>query len=319
MAADGGTAGTLAEMGEFELIAQITPGLEVAAGAVEVGTGDDCAVVKFAGSVAVSTDTMVEGTHFRRNWSTAPEIGAKAVAAAVADLEAVAAKPTAMVVSFAAPPDLPANWAKQCAQGMRLEAEKSGIALVGGDITSSEAITITVTVLGDVTKPVLRSGARAGQVIAIKGRLGWAAAGLKVLSRGFRSPRAVVEAQKVPEVPYGAGREAAAAGATAMIDISDGLLADLGHIAEASGVLIDIDTSALELPEPIQAVAAATGTDPYQFVLAGGEDHALAAAFAPDAVPEGWLVVGSVSEGEAGVLVDGKTWEGSEGYDHFRK
>ena len=124
---------------------------------------------------------------------------------------------------------------------------------------------------------MLRSGARTGDVVAVRGRLGWAAAGLVVLGRGFRSPRVVVEAHRVPSVSYGAGATAADAGATAMIDVSDGLLADLGHVATASGVTIDLDRSTFEVAEPLQAVAAATGTDPYALVLTGGEDHALAA------------------------------------------
>ena len=155
------------------------------------------------------------------------------------------------------------------------------------------------------------------------GRVGWAAAGLTVLGRGFRSPRAVVEAYRVPQVPYGAGAAAARAGAHAMIDVSDGLLADLGHVASASGVVIEIGRAAFEVPEPLQAVAAATGTDPFQLILTGGDDHALAATFASaDVVPDGWLVIGSVrarGEEEApSVLVDGAPWEPAAGYDHFR-
>jgi thiamine-monophosphate kinase len=131
----------------------------------------------------------------------------------------------------------------------------------------------------------------------------------------------VVEAQRVPQVPYGAGAVAARAGASAMVDVSDGLVADLGHVAAASGVVIDLRRDAFEVPEPLQAVAAATGVDPYDLLLTGGEDHALAATFAADAVPAGWRVVGSVSspdaEGVPGVLVDGVAWESPGGFDHF--
>jgi thiamine-monophosphate kinase len=160
-------------------------------------------------------------------------------------------------------------------------------------------------------------------VVALTGRTGWAAAGLVVLGRGFRSPRAVVEAQRVPQVPYGAGVVAAAAGATAMIDVSDGLLADLGHVAAASGVRVDLSSAAFDVPEPLQAVSAATGTDPLALILTGGEDHALAATFADaDAVPDGWRVVGSVlattEEDGPTVLVDGAEWTGAQGFDHFR-
>jgi thiamine-monophosphate kinase len=161
-----------------------------------------------------------------------------------------------------------------------------------------------------------------GDLVAVHGRLGWAAAGLAVLSRGFRSPRAVVEAQRVPQAHYGAGAVAAGAEATAMIDVSDGLLADLGHLAKASGVSIDVAQDALEVAEPLRVVAVATGKDPYQMILTGGEDHALAATYPPTAtIPEGWTVIGAVTSATdpaAPVLVDGAVWEAPAGYDHFR-
>jgi thiamine-monophosphate kinase len=169
---------------------------------------------------------------------------------------------------------------------------------------------------------VLRSGARPGDVVAIHGRVGWAAAGLAVLGRGFRSPRVLVEAQRVPQVGYGAGAVAARAGATSMIDISDGLLADLGRVAQASGVLINLQQDAFDVAEPLQAVAAATGADPYTFLFSGGEDHALGATFPDmDSVPEGWLVIGGVEvadHDQAGILVNGAVWEAPAGFEHFR-
>jgi thiamine-monophosphate kinase len=157
-------------------------------------------------------------------------------------------------------------------------------------------------------------------VLAIFGRQGWASGGLAVLGRGFRSPRVLVEAYRRPEPPYDAGAVAAAAGATAMIDVSDGLLADAGHIASGSGVSIDVHRAAFTVPEPLQAVGSALGADPLQFILGGGDDHALLATFPEGGVPEGWSVVGSVSEpGEDGpaVTVDGAAYEGSTGWTHF--
>ena len=149
------------------------------------------------------------------------------------------------------------------------------------------------------------------------GRQGWAAAGLAVLSRGFRSPRVVVEAYQVPAPPYAAGPVAAQAGATAMIDVSDGLLADLGHIAVASGVSIDVSAGAFEIPEPLRAVGGALNADPLTFILTGGDDHPLVAAYASESdVPSGWQVIGRVAEG-AGVTVDGKAFEGPGGWTHF--
>ena len=142
---------------------------------------------------------------------------------------------------------------------------------------------------------MVRSGAP-GDVLAITGRQGWAAGGLAVLGREFRSPRVLVEAYRRPEPPYDARRVAAEAGATAMIDVSDGLLADAGHVADASGVAIDVRRSAFDIPEPLQAVGAALGADPLQFILGGGDDHALLATYPEDAVPAGWAVIGAVTE-----------------------
>ena len=190
---------------------------------------------------------------------------------------------TGLLVGFSAPPDLSLGWVLDFADGLGEEAKAAGVSLLGGDVTRARDITIAVTALGtlDGRRPVLRSGARPGDLVAIRGRLGWAAGGLAVLGRGFRSPRVLVEAHRVPQVSYGAGAVAARAGATSMIDISDGLLADLGHVAQASGVLIDLRQDAFEVAEPLQAVAAATGSDPYTLLFTGGDDHALAATFPP--------------------------------------
>ena len=150
--------------------------------------------------------------------------------------------------------------------------------------------------------PVLRSGAQPGDVVALAGRQGWAAAGLAVLARGFRSPRALVEAYQRPEPPYDAGPRPPRAGATAMIDVSDGLLADVGHIADDSGVAIDVRRDAFELAEPMRAVGSALGVDPMQFVLGGGDDHAHRGHLpGRRALPEGFAAIGSVADaGEPG-------------------
>lgn len=309
---------TISSVGEFGLINLVTAGID-ASPALHVGVGDDAAVFSVAGDAVCSTDAVVEGVHFRRDWSSAHDIGRKAIASAAADLEAMAAAPVLAVVSVSLPKDLPLSWATSCMEGVRAECGRAGLALAGGDTTSARDITLAVTVIGDLhgREPVLRSGARPGDLVAVSGRLGWAAAGLAVLSRGFRSPRAVVDAHRVPEIAYGQGRVAAGSGATAMLDVSDGLMADLGHVCAASGVVIDVDSSALEIAEPIAAVATALGTDPLSYVLAGGEDHALAACFPAGNVPEGWRVIGSVSSGDPGVLVDGVSVDGPGGWNHF--
>ncbi|RCK71406.1 thiamine-phosphate kinase [Desertihabitans brevis] len=312
---------TLAGLGEFGVVGLITRGLPLGAD-VRVGPGDDAAVLApGASDLVVTTDTMVEGVHFKRDWSSGLETGRKAVAAAAADVEAMGGRPWALVVSLSAPADLPVTWLRFFRQGVLQECELAGAQLVGGDTTRSRDVVVGVTVLGRLDGPaVTRAGARPGDVVAVRGRLGWAAAGLAVLGRGFRSPRAAVAAQLAPEVPWGAGEEARAAGATAMIDVSDGLLADLGHVCAASGVAIDLDSAAFEVPDVLQTVAAATGGDPLRLVLTGGEDHALAATFAEADVPAGWRVVGRVvtpPEADTRVTVDGREWEGVGGHDHF--
>lgn len=310
---------SVGETGEFELIDSITSGLPTSQ-AVRLGPGDDCAVFAVDGDVAVSTDTMVENVHFRRNWSSPNDVGRKAVAAAVADLEAMGARPVGLVMALTLPAELELAWVSEFSFGVREECANAGVVLLGGDTTRGRDITATATVFGDLQDrpPVTRAGARAGDVVAVCGRLGWAAAGLTVLNRGFRSPRAVVVAHRVPEPPYGQGLVAQQSGATAMIDCSDGLLADLGHIARASGVAIDVLTANLDVAEPQSVVAAAVGGgDPLTFILTGGDDHALLATFAAADVPDGWRVIGTVASGDPAVTVDGAIWEDAGGWRHF--
>ena len=317
MGEDGG--GTLRDVGEFGLIDRITAGAGDGAG-VLVGPGDDTAVVTAPdGRVAVTCDVLVGGTHFRRDWSTAVDIGRKAAAASLADVAAMGGVATSLVVGFGAPGDLPAAWAVSCAAGIREEAAAVGAVLVGGDVVDAPQVVISVTALGDLggLDPVTRAGARPGDVVALAGRIGWAAAGLALLSRGFRSPKVLVDAHRFPQPPYGSGPAAAKAGATAMIDVSDGLIADARHVAEASDVVIEIDTAGWEVPEPMQAAAAAYNVDPREWMLTGGEDHALLATFpAGAALPEGFTVIGRVVEGSPTVLVDGSVREDG-GHRHF--
>jgi thiamine-monophosphate kinase len=316
---------TLASTGEFGLIEAITGTLKQGDD-VLVGPGDDAAVVAVPdGRMVITVDLMVEGRHFRRDWSEPYDVGRKAAAQNLADIAAMGARPTSMVVGLAAPADLPTAWAAELARGLVDEGEPLGVSLVGGDTVQGDRIVISVTAFGSLEgrRPVLRSGARPGDEVAYTGRLGWAEAGYAVLARGFRSPRAVVEAHRRPLPPYDEGPRAAIAGASAMCDVSDGLLADLAHIARASGVTIDVRSRALTVDEPLQAVAAATGKEPLSFVLAGGDDNALVATFEPADVPEGWQVIGTVAEGNddrpAGtVTVDGLPYEGEPGHVHFR-
>ncbi|RZU49809.1 thiamine-phosphate kinase [Krasilnikovia cinnamomea] len=311
---------SIAEAGEFGLIARIVARLDFGTASL-LGPGDDAAVVAASdGRVVASTDVLVEGRHFRRDWSSATDVGHRAAAANLADIAAMGASPTALLVGLCVPVDLDISWAEDLAAGLSAEAAKVGAGVVGGDMSASPTLTVAVTALGDLggRAPVLRSGAQPGDVVALAGRTGYAAGGYTVLSRGFRTPKLLVEAYRRPEVPYEAGAAAATLGATSMIDVSDGLLQDLGHVAAASVVGIDLHTEAFEIPGAMRDAAIALGVDPFQWVLGGGDDHALAATFPPGVtLPAQWRVIGGVHEG-TGVTVDRKPWQGGTGWDHFR-
>jgi len=340
--------GTVAGLGEFGLIAALSQWLPRDPRAL-VGIGDDAAVLAAPdGRVVATTDFLLEGRHFRRDWSAAGDVGRKAAARSLADVAAMGAEPTGLLVALAAPPDLPVSWARELAAGLAAECARAGASVIGGDTARASCVLLAVTGLGDLAglDPVRRSGAAPGDLVAVAGPLGHAAAGLALLSAGLsRRPAAapLVAAQLRPAPPYPAGPQAARLGATAMIDISDGLLADLGHVAQASGVLIDVATDRLDPGEPLIAAAravagarrhdswprtdggamASSGDSPraeaLRWVLTGGEDHCLVATFGPGvALPAGWTVIGEVRQG-LGVLVDGREWAGPAGWDHFRQ
>ncbi len=308
---------TVGETGEFGLIdrvtARLTPGQHTV-----LGPGDDAAVILVPdGRVVATTDLLVEGRHFRRDWSSGYDIGRKAAAQNLADITAMGAVTTALLVGLGCPPQTKLEWADELIDGLRDEAATVGAAVVGGDVVRAEQVTLAITALGDLQgrEPITRAGAQAGDVVAMCGRLGWAAAGLAVLGHGFRSPAVLVGAHRRPAPPYDEGPRAALAGATSMIDVSDGLVQDMGHVATASAVAIDLSRAAFDMPQQLLDIASALGADPYDWVLAGGDDHALVATFGSGAaVPEGWRVVGAVSAGE-GVTVDGEVFAG--GHDHF--
>jgi thiamine-monophosphate kinase len=313
---------TVATVGEFGVIAGVTAGRPQSA-ATLLGPGDDAAVVAAPDQrVVASTDVLVDGVHFRLDWSTPEQVGRKAAAANLADIAAMGAVPTALLVGLACPRETPMDVLSGLADGLWAEAGTVGIGVVGGDLVSGPAMVVAVTALGSLEgrAPVTRAGARPGDRVALCGRVGWSAAGLAVLARGFRSPVAVVGAHRVPEPPYAAGPQAALAGATAMIDVSDGLLADLGHVAAASGVRVNVRADRLAVPQRLLEVGSALGLDPLHWLLTGGEDHALAATFPTDAaLPEGWTVIGNVEAGDPEVLVDGRPYAGGpSGWDHFR-
>ncbi len=306
-------------MGEFGLIKRITAGFASVESTL-IGSGDDAAVVAAPdGRIVASTDMLVENRHFRRDWSTANDIGHKAAARNFADIVAMGAVPTALLIGFAMPGELALDWVDGLMAGLREECGEVGAAIVGGDVTAADVITLGITALGDLQgrDPVTLDGAKPGDVVAVCGKVGWAAAGFAVLGRGFRSPVQVVTAHRRPEPPYAEGPRAAQLGATAMTDISDGLVADLGHIAEASGVRIDLRADLLAVPAKLREVGAALNVDPQVWLFTGGDDYALAASFPKKTVlPEAWTVIGTVTDGE-GVRVDGRRWPAG-GHEHFR-
>jgi thiamine-monophosphate kinase len=294
-----------------------------------VGVGDDAAVLAVPdGRVVASTDLLVEGRHFRRDWSGPQDIGAKAAAQNLADIAAMGAMPTALLFGLAIPGDTTVAWVLDVTRGMAAECGRAGAAIAGGDITSADAVMFGITALGHLAgrQPVTRAGARAGDVLAISSPVGRSAAGLALLQArgggiadGTASRAALEAAHRRPQPDYDEGPRAAAAGATAMIDVSDGLVADLGHIAAASGVALHVLTERLPGVSDLTAAAAVLGADSRDWALAGGEDHALAATF-PSAqdVPATWTVIGRAVPG-SGILVDGETWNRPAGWDHFRK
>lgn len=313
----------VADVGEFGLISRICSALP-SLPSVLVGPGDDTAVVVAPdGRVAITTDMLVEGTHFRLDWSSAKDVGHKAAAASLADIAAMGAAPTAIVVAFGTPGELPLSWVMDCSGALGDEAARGGAALVGGDVVSAEQVIVSVTAIGDLggRSPVLRSGARAGDVLAIAGRIGWSAAGLALLRADLADPAEVVAAHRRPQPCYAAGPAAASAGARAMIDVSDGLVADARHVAESSGVSLALDT-ALLVPSPeICRAADLLRADARTWMLQGGEDHALLAAFPPGApLPDPFVPIGKVCAIDAGgpsVTVDGEPWMQGGGFDHF--
>jgi thiamine-monophosphate kinase len=314
---------SIAALGESAVLARILPRLESGTASL-LGPGDDAALVAAPdGRFIVTTDMMIHGPDFRLSWSTPFELGWKAAATNLTDVAAMGAVPTALVVAIAAPPQLDVRVLEGIADGLReaVATLAPGAGVVGGDLSASSVLTIAVTAFGDLEgrAPVLRSGARPGDVVAHAGARGDAARGLALLfaeardARGepdaelaaavrLRNPR-LVAAQLAPHPPVAAGVVAALAGATAMLDVSDGLARDARRIAEASGVGIDFDSAAL-------------GPDP-RIALAGAEDHGMLATFPSDAaVPEPFDVIGRVTA-ETGVLtLDGEPFDGS-GWDPY--
>jgi len=279
---------TVAQVGENEALKRTIARLNSSEHAL-VGPGDDSAVISAPdGRFTVTTDTLIEGHDFKLDWSTGYDLGWKAVASNIADVAAMGAVPTALVVALSVPGTTPVTWLEHFADGLKAAclALAPGCGVVGGDLAASEQVMISVAAHGSLEgrEPVLRSGAQVGDIVAVAGTLGRAAAGLALLESGNRDAIAayddLVNIQRRPNPPIQAGVAAATAGATAMLDLSDGLARDAARIAKASSVTIQIDPMHLQGFEAVlEEAARAIEANPSDWVIGGGEDHSLLATF----------------------------------------
>ncbi len=332
---------TLADVGEDELLAQLLPllrplprplappapatmpGLLPAPqprlpGEVLVGAGDDAAVVATDLATVVTTDALVRGQDWHDEWSGPLDVGHKAVAQNLADVAAMGARPTGLVVVLLADPATSVAWALDLTRGIAATAHAAGVEVLGGDLSAAPpgVVAVSITAFGTLEgrRPVLRSGARPGDTVCVAGTLGLSGAGLVLLERGhgMLDPTAV-QVHRRPMPPLAAGPAAALAGATAMIDLSDGLVRDLGRVARASGVGIDLSQVALApfVARLMPTVGLAQARD---CVLAGGEEHSLLATFPGPPAP-GFLPIGRVVDGQD-VTISGEPVP-AQGWDHF--
>lgn len=258
-------------MGEFELLDRIRARLPQPGPGVVLGSGDDAAIAVPGGATATSVDALIDGVHFRRKWSSPAQLGAKALAVALSDLAAMGAAPGEAYVVLGIPADFDEDASLELLDGMARVATETGTTLAGGDVTRGPVLTLAVTVVGhakDAGELVTRSGARAGDALVVTGELGGAAAGLLSLEAKEDRP-GLIARQLEPKPRLAEGRTLAKTGATAMIDLSDGLGGDANHLARASGVGLRIDATALPL---------ADGVTDLTLAVSGGEDYELLAA-----------------------------------------
>jgi thiamine-monophosphate kinase len=328
-------------VGEDGLLRRVFPFFETGPSDL-LGPGDDAAVVAApSGSVVVTTDTLVRDLDWRDAWSSPADVGVKAVTQNVADVAAMGAVPRGLLVTLVADPELSVAWAVDMARALADAAREHGCSVIGGDLSAGPpgVVVVTVTALGDLEgrPPVRRSGARPGDVVAVVGSLGLSAAGLRLLDSGVTSaeghahPAMVSEAltkHRSPVAPVAEGAVAARGRASAMIDLSDGLLRDAGRVALASRVRIDLDRTGLG-PDVARISPLLGSAEALECVLRGGEEHSLLATF-PGAgmIPAGWRVIGQVTasagpitEEEVGggrplVTLDGELLP-TGGWDHF--
>ena len=320
---------TIYELGEIESLKRATKFLKPGEFAL-VGSGDDAAVVRADASFVVTTDTMVENHDFKTEWSSGFDLGWKAAATNLSDVAAMGARPTALVVAVVVTKTTTVAWLEDFARGLQVACDElsPGCGVVGGDLAVGESLVIAVTAHGQLSgmEPVLRSGAKEGDLLAVAGTLGRAAAGLALLSNSDADLRNVypeiTEIQLRPKPPIQLGVAAGLAGATSMLDVSDSLAKDAGRIADASDVTLAISNQKLlgyfAVLEQVAQSITARGSEASEkdWVLFGGEDHSLLCTFPKDAqIPTGFKVIGEVQRRqESPVTLDGLALE-TRGWD----
>lgn len=318
----------LKEIGEFGLIERLKV---FQASGVLRAIGEDCAVFSLEGGTFLFTaDTMVEGIHFRRDYASPWHIGFKALSVNLSDIAACGGRPLFYLVTLTVSPDEEVGFVEELYEGMKEAGERFGAGLVGGDLSRGDRLSVTVALLGiaEGGKWIPRDGARVGQWVYVSGHLGESALGLKFLEMGHREGP-FVQRHLLPEPRVALGLELARGNlASAMIDISDGFLKDLGHLLEASGVGAEVYVDKLPLSEPMKETAKAYGIDPLDLALSGGEDYEL---LFTSPLPEGVLgrlgeklgipvtAVGRTVPSGLTLIRNGEVWpfEGRRGFDHF--
>jgi thiamine-monophosphate kinase len=309
-------------LNEFEVIRRISALLPPAPSDVLLPLGDDCAVLKIGDSTwAAASDMLVSGHHFK-DWATPEDVGYKAVAVNASDVAAMGGIPRFVLASGGAPDP---ETALRCSQGILEACERFGIYPLGGDTTRAEALTVDVAILGELaTRPVLRSGASPGDLLAVTGELGASAAGLLALERGMTGPERLIHRYLRPEPRPEAGRVAAMLGVTAMIDLSDGLASDVRHVCDQGKVGCKVDLDLLPINDDTRELAESLEHDPEILAATGGEDYELLIC-APGPVLDvlarnvevPLTLIGEVTESDVVFMRRGDPVEGLTGWNHF--
>jgi thiamine-monophosphate kinase len=320
----------LSDLGEFGFLDRMRDW--VGPGSALVGVGDDAAVVRLAGggTVVATTDALVEGVHFRLDWSSPSDVGYKAVAVNVSDLAAMGAEARWVLLSLCAPAGATEELLRGLYAGMGEACDEYKVELIGGDTVRADTLTLAVTAIGELDgDPLRRSGAKAGDSLAVTGPLGRAAAGVNLLLS--QNPKKVspedaiacMDAHRRPAARVPEGRSLQRAGVHAAMDVSDGLASDLRRLCEASGVGAELDLHRLPVAEEARRIGEARGWDVLQMVLGGGEDLELLVALPREmleTIDLDLIEIGRVVEDEGVWLVHNGEREDlpPTGYDHFR-